>query len=113
MELRADRMAARWITAASQDRDAYGNVNGGGNMYRRGGAKMYQELPAAACPRSPWEGPARGTARPPRGWRRPARGRGLWAHGVKRGSATILRGFCVRSGLFQHAALIGRPMTGK
>ena len=53
---------------------------------------------AVACPRSPWEGPARGTTRPPRGWRRPARGRGLWAHGVKRGSATILRGFCVRSG---------------
>ena len=53
---------------------------------------------AVACPRSPREGPARGATRPPRGWRRPARGRGLWAHGVKRGSATILRGFCVRSG---------------
>ena len=38
-----------------------------------------------ACPRSPWEGPARGATRPPRGWRRPARGRGLWAHGGKRG----------------------------
>ena len=33
-----------------------------------------------ACPRSPWEGPARGATRPPRGWRRPARGRGVWAH---------------------------------
>ena len=53
---------------------------------------------AAACPRSPWEGPARGATRPPRGWRRPARGRGLWAHGAKRGNATILRGFCVWSG---------------
>ena len=38
-----------------------------------------------ACPRSPWEGPARGATRPPRGWRRPARGRGLWAHAGKRG----------------------------
>ena len=38
-----------------------------------------------ACPRSPWEGPARGVTRPPRGWRRPARGRGLWAHAGKRG----------------------------
>ena len=38
-----------------------------------------------ACPRSPWEGPARGATRPPRGWRRPARGWGLWAHGDKRG----------------------------
>ena len=28
------------------------------------------------CPRSPWEGPARGSTRPPRGWRRPARGEG-------------------------------------
>ena len=41
---------------------------------------------AVACPRSPREGPARGATRPPRGWRRPARGRGLWAHGVKRGT---------------------------
>ena len=31
-----------------------------------------------ACPRSPWEGPARGATRPPRGWRRPARGRMEW-----------------------------------
>ena len=38
-----------------------------------------------ACPRSPWEGPARGATRPVRVWRRPARGRGLWAHAGKRG----------------------------
>ena len=45
-----------------------------------------------ACPRSPWEGPARGATRPPRGWRRPARGRGLWAHGVKRGVIRTVAG---------------------
>ena len=35
-----------------------------------------------ACPHSPWEGPARGAARPPPGWRRPARGRDLWSMGA-------------------------------
>ena len=45
-----------------------------------------------ACPRSPWEGPARGATRPRRGWRRPARGRGLWAHGVKRGVIRTVAG---------------------
>ena len=45
-----------------------------------------------ACPRSPWEGPARGATRPWRGWRRPARGRGLWAHGVKRGVIRTVAG---------------------
>ena len=45
-----------------------------------------------ACPRSPWEGPARGATRPGRGWRRPARGRGLWAHGVKRGVIRTVAG---------------------
>ncbi len=45
-----------------------------------------------ACPRSPWEGPARGATRPPRGWRRPARGRGLWAHAGKRGVIRTVAG---------------------
>ena len=45
-----------------------------------------------ACPRSPWEGPARGSTRPPRGWRRPARGRGLWAHAGKRGVIRTVAG---------------------
>ena len=40
-----------------------------------------------ACPRSPWEGAARGATRPPRGWRRPARGR---AYGPTRASGVIL-----------------------
>ncbi len=53
-------------------------------MHRRGSVKMYQRH-GAACPRSPWEGRARGATRPARGWRWPARGRGLWAHGDKRG----------------------------
>ena len=47
---------------------------------------------AAACPRSPREGPARGSTRPVRGWRWPARGRGLWAHGVKRGVIRTVAG---------------------
>ena len=45
-----------------------------------------------ACPRSPWEGPARGATRPPRGWRRPARGWGLWAHAGKRGVIRTVAG---------------------
>ena len=45
-----------------------------------------------ACPRSPWEGPARGATRPPRGCRRPARGRGLWAHAGKRGVIRTVAG---------------------
>ena len=45
-----------------------------------------------ACPRSPWEGPARGATRPPRGGRRPARGRGLWAHAGKRGVIRTVAG---------------------
>ena len=45
-----------------------------------------------ACPRSPWEGPARGATRPPRGWRRPARERGVWAHAGKRGVIRTVAG---------------------
>ena len=45
-----------------------------------------------ACPRSPWEGPARGATRPPRGWRRPARERGVLAHAGKRGVIRTVAG---------------------
>ena len=56
----------------------------GGNMYQAAAQKCTTGS-VVACPRSPWEGPARGATYPPRGWRRPARGRGLWAHAGKRG----------------------------
>ena len=62
------------------------------NACINGGVHRCTTGSVVACPRSPWEGPARGATRPRRGWRRPARGRGLWAHGVKRGVIRTVAG---------------------
>ena len=50
------------------------------------GAQKCTTGSVVACPRSPWEGPARGATRPPHGWRRPrAWGGACGAHAGKRG----------------------------
>ena len=66
-------------------RNAKGHMSTAAGICTGAAAQKCTTGSVVACPRSPWEGPARGATRPPRGWRRPARGRGPWSHGGKRG----------------------------
>ena len=73
----ANRMA-RIVGALMTKKESYRALSTAAGICTGAAAQKCTTGSVVACPRSPWEGPARGATRPPRGWRRPARGRMEW-----------------------------------